>query len=258
MTLAEWEPVYREDEDSHRFAGPRFVSIAPDYRVRRHAVCTECLAEDSEPFLRLWWLIGWVAVCPRHTTILVTRCAWCRGQVRVARLSSSTPFAPGNCTSCGEKVQDVVCWLAHPSVSRFQGMLLKGKRHGATTLPGIGRLNWSETVALIDLLLGVYWRVLDYDEQEKIRALHEESQLAPCVADRAYDTRYGSLQFLAWLLDGWPNSDGARTARDLLARGLEQPSNRIFRHLRIAWTKPRTPEANEIEPEIRGRLRELL
>src|SRR5882672_6513902 len=26
MTLQKWMPIYRQDEDSHRFAGPRFVS----------------------------------------------------------------------------------------------------------------------------------------------------------------------------------------------------------------------------------------
>jgi len=258
MTLSKWVPVYREDEESHRFAGPRFVSIAPDYRLRRHAACTECLEEDAEPFLRLWWMIGWTAVCPRHRTILVTRCAGCRGQVRVARLLSSIPFAPRNCTSCGEKLQDGVCWLAHPSVIRLQGMLLDGKRRGVMTLPGIGELSWPATIVLIDLLLGVYWRVLDYDEQESIRAQHDQSDLAASLADRPYGTRYGSLQFLAWLFEGWPHSAGPRIARDLLSRGLEQPANRIFRHLRADWTKPRTHEANEIEPDIRGRLQELL
>ena len=114
-----------------------------------------------------------------------------------------------------------MCWLAHPSVTRLQGTLLKGKRHGATTLPGIGTLSWSETVALIDLLLGVYWRVLDYDDQESIRTQHEKSDLAPSLADRAYDTRYGSLQFLAWLFEGWPHGAGTCIARELLARGLE-------------------------------------
>ena len=71
-------------------------------------------------------------------------------------------------------------------------------------------------------------------------------------------TRYGSLQFLAWLLEGWPHGAGSRTARDLLARGLDQPANRIFRHLRLDWTNPRSPDANQIEPDIQSRLRELL
>jgi hypothetical protein len=258
MTLTKWEPVYREDEDSHRFAGPRFVSIAPDFRMRRHAVCVECLEEEAEPFLRLWWMIGWAAVCPRHGTIMVARCAWCRGQVRVARLTGAAPFVPRLCTSCGMNLQNGVCWLAQTPVIRLQGRLLEGKRHGVTTLPGIGRLSWVETVTLIDVLLGVCWRVLDYDEQEGIRTQHEASDIAPCVADRAYDTRYGSLQFLTWLFEGWPHSTGARTAQNLLARGLDQPANRIFRHLRIDWTNPRTPDANEIEPEIRVRLLALL
>ena len=258
MTLAKWMPVYREDEDSHRFAGPRFVSISPDYRIRRLAVCAECLEEDREPYLRLWWLIGWVAVCQRHATILVARCAWCRGHVRTARFSGVTPFAPRECTSCGRNLQDGACWLAHPAVTRLQGALVEGKRQGVTTLQGIGRLSWPETVVLVDLLLGVYWRVLDWEEQESIRVQHEESDLRPSLADRAYDTRYGSLQFLAWLLEGWPHGTGARIARNLLARGLDQPANRIFRHLRVDWTNPRSPEANEIEPDIRSRLGDLL
>jgi hypothetical protein len=111
---------------------------------------------------------------------------------------------------------------------------------------------------LVDLLLGACWRDLDYDEQESIRSRHEMSDLAPSLADRAYDTRYGSLQFLACLLDGWPQSPGARSARDLLARGLNLPPNRIFRHLRVDWTNPRSPQANEIEPDIRCRLGELI
>ena len=258
MTLAKWMPVYREDEDSHRFAGPRFVSISPDYRLRRLAVCAECLDEDREPYLRLWWLIGWAAVCPRHATILIARCAWCRAHVRTARLSGVIPFAPRECVSCGRALHDGVCWLAHPAVTRLQGVLLEGKCQGVTTLEGIGRLSWPETVALIDVLLGTYWRVLEWEDQERIRAQHEESDLAPSLADRAYDTRYGSLQFLAWLLEGWPHSIGSRKAMDLLARGLDQRANRIFRHLRLDWTNARSPEANEIEPDIRSRLRALL
>jgi hypothetical protein len=99
---------------------------------------------------------------------------------------------------------------------------------------------------------------LEFDEQESIRALHEKSDLTPTIADRAYDTRYGSLQFLAWLFEGWPHSTGSRTARNLLARGLDERANRTFRHLRVDWTNPRSPEANEIEPDIRSRLRDLL
>jgi predicted RNA-binding Zn-ribbon protein involved in translation (DUF1610 family) len=122
MTLAKWAPSYREEEDSHRFCGPRFVAIAPENRVRRLAVCAECLEEDTEPYLRLWWMTGWVAVCPRHGTILVARCAWCRGHVRIARLSAVNPFAPRDCTSCGKSLQDGVSSPSGPTTfpdSRF-------------------------------------------------------------------------------------------------------------------------------------------
>ena len=36
-----------------------------------------------------------------------------------------------------------------------------------------------ELVALIDVLLGVFWRTLDHDEQGNIRSQHEESDLTP-------------------------------------------------------------------------------
>ena len=138
------------------------------------------------------------------------------------------------------------------TASRRSNLAGEGKRHGVGTLEGIGRLNWEEIIALIDLLQGCSGESWITTSRPIARP---RSDLAP--GGSLYDTRYGSLQFLAWLLEGWPHSTGARTARDLLARGLDQPANRTFRHLRVDWTKPRNPKAHEIEPDIRGRLREF-
>jgi hypothetical protein len=258
MTLAQWMPAYREDEDNERF-GPRHYGLtAPERRARRLAVCTQCLEEDPAPHLRVWWMIGWVAVCPRHGTVLVALCGWCRGKVRVGRLSGAIAFAPRNCMSCGQDLQDGVCWLAHPAVTRFQTSLLTGKRDGMTELEGIGRLSWAEILGLIDLIIGTYWIDLSCEEQAHIRSQHEESGLSPSLIDRSYDTRYGSLLFLTWLLEGWPRSAGARVAIKLLARGLREPPNRSLRYLGISWARPDKPGSLAIGPEIRSRLRELL
>jgi hypothetical protein len=258
MTLTQWMPAYREDEDNERFGARHYALTAPERRARRLSVCAQCLEEDRTPHLRVWWMIGWVAVCPRHGTVLVSRCNWCHGKVRVGRLSGVISFAPRDCISCGKDLQDGVCWLADPAVTRLQTALLRGKRDGVTDLEGIGRLSWPETLALVDLMIGAFWTDTSVDEQAQIRAQHEDSDLAPSLVDRFYDTRYGSLLFLTWLLYGWPCSAGARVAIKLLARGLREQPNRSFRYLGINWACPDKPGRLAIAPEIRGRLRVLL
>jgi hypothetical protein len=88
----------------------------------------------------------------------------------------------------------------------MQAALIAGKRDGVMELDGIGRLSWVEMLVLIDLIIRAFWTDLSHDEQEHIRSQHQESDLAPSLADRSYDSRYGSLQFLTWLLEGWPHT----------------------------------------------------
>jgi hypothetical protein len=70
MTLLDWAPVVRDDEASGRFDGWRYEALPPGQRERGLAVCPKCLTEDSEPYIRKEWLIGWVAACPVHRSAL--------------------------------------------------------------------------------------------------------------------------------------------------------------------------------------------
>jgi hypothetical protein len=63
--------VIQDDESHERLSGLRFADH-PLRHLHHLAVCTRCLAEDARPYLRLPWMIGWMAVCPRHQTRLLT------------------------------------------------------------------------------------------------------------------------------------------------------------------------------------------
>lgn len=154
MTLHDWQPPVREDEVTERFGARVYSTRPPEHRALRLALCMRCLEEDSIPYLRLTGMLGWVAVCPRHETVLVTRCMGCASKVRLPRFSFVVPFAPHKCTHCGMRLLDGDCGRAHPLGLRLQAALLQCKRYGAMELEGIGRLTWSEALDLIDVLLG--------------------------------------------------------------------------------------------------------
>ena len=73
MTFGGLQPAYRDDEASARFTGRRYDSRSPVSRSYRFAVCGRCLKDDAKPYLRLSWLMGWMAVCPHHGTVLIDR-----------------------------------------------------------------------------------------------------------------------------------------------------------------------------------------
>jgi hypothetical protein len=258
MTFRSWMSEYREDEDCERFGGRHYAPSAPESRALRLAVCSQCLAEDREPYLRLWWMIGWAAVCPRHRTILTDRCSWCRNKVRTPRSSGLIEFAPGLCASCGQSLEDDICWLANPAAVQMQDLLLSAKRYGSVEFDGIGRLSWSEILALLDYTIGAYWKDLSDEEQEQVRAEHAMSHLAPSIVDSAYGRRYGSLLLITWFLEGWPEGDGPKVARRLLELGLKEKKDRSYRHLGISWGNPDRLHPLAIRPDDRARLRGLL
>jgi hypothetical protein len=51
---------------------------------------------------------------------------------------------------------------------RLQPAMFAAKYGGSTELPGIGRLNWQELVALADLILGTFWNEPAIEERQEI------------------------------------------------------------------------------------------
>lgn len=260
MTFDELQPVYREDEDPARFAGRRYDTRAPDWRAYRFAVCGPCLEGDSVPHLRSQWQIGWLAVCPIHDTVLLTRCERCHCGIRVPQLSVCTPFSPTTCTRCGESLLPHRYRMAQPAVVRLQEALLKGKRTGRTEIGGLGAFTWQQAVALVDVILGAFWTETILDERTSISLRYQFETLdTPRLETRLYNCRHDSLLFLAWLIEGWPNSVGASIGQDLLWRGLSRPRNRLSHHVLPRWKgHPWGPSPHDFAPEILARLRKLL
>lgn len=260
MTFDSLQPVYREDEDSARFAGRRYDVRAPEWRAYRLAVCGVCLAADEVPYLRSVWQIGWLAVCPLHGTVLLTRCAQCRCGIRVSQLSVCALFSPTTCNRCGESLLSGRRRIAHPAVTALQEAMFKGKRDGAVEIAGLGTFSWREFVALVDILLGTLWTHTTMEERNGILLRYEyESLEEPRPEIHFYDCRHDSLRLLAWLIDGWPNSLGSSIGRDMLWRGLNHRRNRFSHHILPRWKgHPWSPSPHDIAPEIMARLRRIL
>lgn len=258
MTFEGFEPAFRDDEAGARFAGRRYDAPAPEHRAFRFAVCGRCLEGDAKPYLRTAWLLGWMAACPQHETILIERCKACRAGLRLAPLATATSFSPTTCTRCGANLLDGADVPAHPSVIRMQTALWHAKREGSVELKGLGVLTWKETVALTDVLIGMMYTHVTMAEQDQIFRLYVEEAGHPARdRDGPYETRHGSLRFLAWLIEGWPDGSGSTAGRSLLARWLMVDCNRLCRHLRPRSADPWTRGPYNFEPPIRERLRAL-
>jgi hypothetical protein len=260
MTFEHLQPVYRGDEDPARFAGRRYDTRVPDSRAYRFAVCGRCLEGDSVPYLRSLWHVGWLAVCPIHGTVLLIRCERCHCGIRVPQLSLCAPFSPTTCTRCGESLLSQRYRTARPEVVRLQDALLKGKREGITEIAGLGTFTWQELVALADVILGGFWTATILEERESISLRYQfETLEAPRTETRFYDCRHDSLAFLAWLIEGWPDSRGASIGREMLWRGLNRPRNRLSHHVLPRWKgHPWSPSSHDFAPEIIARLHKLL
>ncbi|MGC2030304.1 MAG: TniB family NTP-binding protein [Steroidobacteraceae bacterium] len=150
--------------------------------------------------------------------------------------------------------------LFGPTNNGKTAALLCGKCEGVTELERLGRLTWKEVVALADVLLGMVWTDLTSVERQSLFLRYEYEFLEePREETGFYAGRHDSLRFLAWLIEGWPDSEGAAVGRGLLKRWLSGKRNRISHHLRPTWPDhPWSPGPHDIEPNIQHRLRELV
>lgn len=258
MTFEDFQPVYREDEASGRFTGRRYESMAARSRSYRFVVCGECLKSDATAYLRKVWLLGWVAVCPDHGTILIERCSNCHSRLRVAPFATRASFSPATCTRCAAHLLHGADAPAHPFVRRLQAVLLCGKLGGAVQLDRMGELTWKEIVALADVLIGMVWTDFTVAEQERLwiqytQAFHQELRQPTEI----FSGRHDSLCFLAWLIEDWPHGAGPAVARTLLTRWATAERNRLCRHLRPPWGDPWSTGPTNFEPSIQRRLRAL-
>jgi len=205
MTLLDWASAVRDDEATGRFTGWRYTSLGPGERERGLAVCPACLQEDARPYLRRAWLVGWVAICEQHRSVLVTTCQKCRRWLRVRRPASKARHLAGRCGNCSADLSRLVTEEASPRDVAFQAAMLIGKRTGSTVMPGVGEVTWLELVMLCDVLLGAIWSHMPADDV--LPFLTSTARLAHIKARGGLAfgrDRLASLGLLAWLLEDWP------------------------------------------------------
>ena len=207
MTLTAWAHD-RSDERHERFEARGFQrQRAGSAVVRPTPQCGACLSSDKNPFIRLEWTIGWVAVCPKHLTRLTTNCPACGTVLSLPGLSLRRAVAIGRCKTCERQIDDPHAAPALPIVSDLQVRLLRLKHDGADLLPGIGWVTWTTLVGLVDLVLSTLWRArARYARERLFRRVVIDNGLDPeqCL-QIDWPSNYGTLLVLAWLLAEWPS-----------------------------------------------------
>lgn len=106
-------------------------------------VCPACLAEDSEPYLRLTWRLAFVTCCPKHGTPLLDRCPSCGASILRLRHHA------GLCHKCGTAFRfSPRQWLDDEDLA-FQAANLRVLEEG-----------WAELGAYGSVMSLIYFRVL--------------------------------------------------------------------------------------------------
>lgn len=208
LTFQRWSPEVRDDEVAERFSTRRFIMPAPKRRLPcRLAVCPQCFKEDASPYLRLTWTLGWVAICPRHTAILVRRCPACRARLGFAKFTAKASFMLHHCTRCGLDLATMNGQRADERALQLQEALLSGKRIGVVQLPTLGAMGWPSVVAAVDVLLGMIWIGTAPRARARLYArIVRDFGLGSQTGLGDWTDRYGALLLLAWLLDRWPRN----------------------------------------------------
>jgi hypothetical protein len=83
------------------------------------------------------------------------------------------------CVLCGNDLRYGLHEVARTPVVRLQQALIEGKRRDATKLPGIGSLSWRETMALVDVVLGMFWTDTTQAEQQRGYSLFQKDCPGP-------------------------------------------------------------------------------
>jgi hypothetical protein len=220
MTMLDWqEPVF-SDEVLGRFSGRRYVERLPRCPSRGLVVCPECFRLDPQPYIRLPWLIGWVASCERHELVMIGQCPGCRVPLRLPLPSSARPFAVGRCSTCAFDLRRTGTTDALPTAARLQELMLTGKRSGTVELAGIGVISWRDLILLSDVLLGMFWQRIDADTRWWLcRSIALDAGASDSLD--VWRSREGSLVLLEWLLGAWSGNSATGLVADLGRRWRE-------------------------------------
>ena len=205
MTLEGWTTA-RNDERPGRF-GADYIS-SPASRSRGGdplAVCPRCLQADEATYVRRDWMIGWLAVCPRHLCILVTACPSCGRDVRLSGKAADDPVEIGRCHHCEASLETGASPRALDEVVALQRALIDIKRLGRGDVCGLGVVDWRSITAIADLVLQAVWRDAPDHARERLFAyvIHDFDMAPEERFAVEWTTNYGAFVLLAWLIANW-------------------------------------------------------
>lgn len=206
MTLASWS-LARLDEHPGRLSAQHALHPPARHAADRFiAVCLHCLAEDALPYIRRSWMVGWLAICPRHQCRLVHQCPACAAYLRLADLGSREAVVMDRCRRCGARWNQLGGPPAIPAVVRLQDQLLGVKQNGTAVLPGLGQVDWATFTVIADLVAAATWLdTTDYHRERLFeRILHDLGMPADERLLIEWPSNYGTLLTLAWVFADWP------------------------------------------------------
>ncbi len=204
LTFQDWALASRLENMAGRLA-MRYFRRKRSRAVKSQglAVCPRCLRGDVEPYVRRAWTLGWVAVCPDHQAVLLSGCPSCRRKLTLPGLASHTPFAPERCRGCGFEVLEAEMPAASQHAMRMQAVLWGCKQYGTASFFGMGAVDGSSAMMIVDAILGAFWSNDDARIQRRLlRHIGKDVGLAALRPGEA-DSHAG-LAMAAWFLEDWP------------------------------------------------------
>jgi hypothetical protein len=221
MTFIDWSAPSHHDDTPDRFSAARYRARACDPLTHHFAVCPQCLAEDAQPYLRLEWTLGWIAVCPQHALALITRCPQCRAKLRLPSPRSRSTFSALLCSKCHTPFSPIRHHSAHRKVMHMQAALIAAKRSGSGELALLGNMTWPQLLVLTDSLLKIFWTVITPAERHHLLSWIQYDLCVPLIKDPGrWRERYESLAIVTWLLDVPRYNTGVRLTTNDLAHWL--------------------------------------
>jgi transposase/ribosomal protein L37AE/L43A len=205
MTLEGWS-IARHDEREERFSA-RITEYPRRFKAGRAVpVCGRCLSENEPPHLHRDWMIGWVAVCPHHRSVLTRVCPSCDRKLVSRGIREKDIVDIGACPRCGALLTGGDALPAMDIVIKLQAAMLAVKRMGIGEIPGLGTTEWRTVILIIDLVLKAAWIKADVHVREDL--------FARIVFDLGLDPNqrllidwrgnYGALIQMAWMLADLP------------------------------------------------------
>ncbi|CAI9121786.1 TniQ family protein [Brytella acorum] len=227
--LTLWSGDQSVDDLRDRFSALRFRATSTvSRRKRRIAVCPHCLAEDTTPYVRREWIVGWATVCQNHAAVLIGNCPECGYRLRMPALSSRDDFAPDRCPRCAFRLGAASPREAHDAAIALHRQFKAAHDSKIFLLPGGEKLPWRVALVLFDVLLGTIWidtkPVMRRRLFERIEGEFGRGALGPAPIGS-----YEGLLILAWILLGWP--DRVRTTIAIMQGPRPRRQMERWRHL---------------------------